>query len=123
VATQDNDGLVKLPADGAASAIAVASINLGEAAEFSVRAVVKGTALDLVTICQTNPVSGECLATPAESVTVAINAQETPTFGVFVANAAPVAFAPAVNRLFVQFEDNAGVVRGRTSVAVATTSD
>ena len=31
-----------------------------------------------------------------------------------------IAFDPAVNRVFVRFTDNGGVVRGATSVAVQT---
>jgi len=123
VATLDNDGILKLPADGAASAFSVASINLGSADAYSVRPVVTGAALDAVSICQTNPVSGACLATPTEAVAVTINTGQTPTFGVFVANQSRVTFAPAVNRLFVQFEDNTGAVRGRTSVAIVTIND
>jgi hypothetical protein len=44
----------------------------------------------------------------------------TPTFGIFVTGSAAVADMPRVNRVFVQFTDSGGVLRGETSVAVRT---
>lgn len=38
----------------------------------------------VLTICQTNPVTGECLQAPAPSVTTTIANGATPTFGIFV---------------------------------------
>jgi hypothetical protein len=44
----------------------------------------------------------------------------TPTFGIFAAGGGAVSFDPANNRVFVQFADSSGNVRGETSVAVRT---
>jgi hypothetical protein len=44
----------------------------------------------------------------------------TPTFGIFATASGAVPFLPATNRIFVQFSDATGVVRGSTSVAVET---
>ena len=68
-------------------------------------------------LCQTNPTTGACLATPASTVTTTIAANATPTF---VTGSATVADSPGVNRVFVQFTDTSGVLRGETSVAVRT---
>ena len=119
-ATLDSDGIVKLPLAGAGGFFSVASVNVGSAGNFTVRPVVLGQPLDAVTICQTNPVTGVCLESPAASVAVAIDTGNTPTFGVFATNDTEVVFAPATNRLILQFEDANGIVRGRTSVAVQT---
>lgn len=66
------------------------------------------------------PQTGVCLVAPAASVTTTINANATPTFGIFVTASGSVPFSPAVNRVFVQFADASGAVRGSTSVAVRT---
>ena len=64
--------------------------------------------------------SGQCLATPASSVTTTINANETPTFGIFATASGAVPFDLANNRIFVEFSDANAVVRGSTSVAIET---
>ncbi len=61
-----------------------------------------------------------CLAAPNNSVTTQIDANEVPTFGIFVEGTADVPFDPATNRIFVWFKDSGGVIRGSTSVAVRT---
>lgn len=117
-ATVDNNGIVSLPAGGGSGFFSVASVNVGAPGDFVVRPVVTGTALDGVSICETNPVSGDCLGVAGTSVIVGIAGGDTPTFAVFVSHSADVPFLPGVNRLLVRFEDAGGVVRGRTSVAV-----
>jgi class 3 adenylate cyclase len=55
-----------------------------------------------------------------ESGRAQINANSTPTFGIFVAGTGTVPFDPANNRVFVRFKDAGGVTRGSTGVAVGT---
>ena len=73
----------------------------------------------IIFICQTNPGTGACLASPSSTVTTTINANATPTFAVFVQGSGNVPFDPAANRIFVRFSSG-GVTRGSTSVAVRT---
>ena len=74
-----------------------------------------------LTLCQTNPTSGACLATPSPNVVTTIAVEATPTFGIFVAgHGAAVPNLPAINRVFVRFTDAGGALRGETSVAVRT---
>jgi len=71
-------------------------------------------------VCETNPATGACLAAPAPSVTTQIDANETPTFAVFVSATGAVPFDPANNRVSLRFKDAGDITRGATSVAVRT---
>src|SRR5580704_1285952 len=120
-ATSSNDGIVHVVAPTNANACAVATINLGASAAITVTPNTGTATLPLnITICQTNPTSGQCLLTARSSATATLNSQATATFGIFVSATGSVPFAPATNRIFVQFTDSFGAVRGSTSVAVAT---
>jgi hypothetical protein len=102
-------------------AFAVATIDAG--APGAITAVVDtGTAALPIqlSLCETDPASGHCLAPPASSVPVAYTAGATPTFSVFATATGPIAFAPAAARVFVRFQDQGGVSHGTTSVAVTT---
>jgi hypothetical protein len=72
------------------------------------------------TPAETNPGSGQCLGASASSVSTTIAANATSTVAVFVGARGAVPFLPATNRIFVQFRDVGGTVRGSTSVAVTT---
>jgi hypothetical protein len=72
-----------------------------------------------LTLCQTNPVTGACLATPTTSVSSTINTNQSATYAVFAQAAGAIPFNPAVNRIFLRLSSG-GVVRGATSVAVMT---
>ena len=85
-----------------------------------------GVSADGLFVCETDPVSGDCLAPAATSVTSAVGAGGTPTFSVFVAEAETVPFDPAGTRVILDFVDQSGgAVRGSTSVALksATAAD
>jgi hypothetical protein len=100
---------------------AVAAVNLGIDAMITASANAGTANLPVtLTVCQTNPQSGACLAAPGSSVTTDIQPNATPTFGIFVTGSAAVADSPGVNRVFVTFTDANGVLRGETSVAVRT---
>jgi len=117
--TQSGDGILKVPT-GSAGAIAVASINIGVAGSILVSADTGSAILPTnLTLCQTNPTSGQCLATAAATVTHAFAAGETATFTVFAAVSRAIAFNPATDRVFIRFKDSSGgTVRGSTSVAL-----
>ena len=73
-----------------------------------------------ISLCQTNPTTGQCISAIEPTVTAQINANDTPTFGIFVMGTGTVPFDPANNRIFVRFKDASLVTRGATSVAVRT---
>ena len=101
----------------------MATVNVGAGEPISVTADTGGVQLPLaLTLCQTNPANGVCVnpTTPAPSVTVQINPNETPTFAFFAQPSAPIAFGPGVNRINVRYRTQAGGTVGSTSVAVQT---
>jgi hypothetical protein len=120
-ATASNDGILHLPGNSGANAFAVAVVNLGTTAAITATATIGAASLPLaVAICQTNPATGQCLGPAASSASTTIVANATPTFAIFAAAAGDVPFVPQANRIFVEFSDANGVVRGSTSVAVET---
>ena len=120
-ATATNDGIVHVPGASGVGAFAVATVNLGAGASITAAANTGDASLPLtITMCQTNPKTGQCLQTPSAKVPTTINAGTTPTFAVFVAASGTVPFDPANSRVFVQFTDSSNAVRGETSVAVET---
>jgi hypothetical protein len=121
VATASNDGILHIPGGFGASAFAVATVNLGAASSITASANTGATNLPLaISLCQTDPTSGQCLQAPSPTVTTTIAANATPTFAVFGQASGAIAFDPVNNRIFVQFAAPGGTVRGETSVAVET---
>ena len=101
------------------AAFAVASVNVGATGTITVSADTGEAVLPLaLSLCQTNPANGSCLAPPAKSVTLNMTGSATPTFSVFLSVSGEIPLDPAVNRIFVYFGDGSGNTRGLTSVAV-----
>lgn len=118
-ATASGNGIVTIPqSTGAASAFAVASVNVGVAGNVTVGT--DAAAPLTVMLCQSDPMTAACLAPPAASVVVDYTTGATPTFSVFLTASAPIVLDPARNRLAVTFSDAAGELLTRTSVAVDT---
>jgi YVTN family beta-propeller protein len=121
LAASGDPGYVDIPGATGTGVFAVATVNLGIDATITAAANTGTANLPVtLTLCQTNPQSGACLATPAPSATIDIQPNATPTFGIFVTGSAAVANLPGVNRVFVTLTDSAGTLRGETSVAVRT---
>jgi hypothetical protein len=120
-ATLNNDGIVNIPGTTGTGVFSVATVNVGAPGALTVSADTGSTTLPVnIALCETNPTSGQCLAALTDSVTTQIDANETPTFGIFATGTGNVAFDPAANRIFVRFKDADGATRGSTSVAVKT---
>jgi hypothetical protein len=120
-ATIKNDGIVHLTGSPLVGAFAVATVDLGISGSITVGANTGSATLPLtITMCQTNPSTGQCLQTPSATVATSIANKATPTFGIFVAASTQVPLDPANSRIFVTFTDSGGAVRGETSVAVTT---
>jgi len=120
-ATASNDGILHITGTSGANAFALATVNLGAGGAITVSANTAGANLPLaLTLCQTDPSSGQCISPTGGTVSTTIDANATPTFTVFGTASGAIAFDPANNRIFVQFTDNTNAVRGETSVAVET---
>jgi hypothetical protein len=125
-ATASGDGVLTIPFStqgaGAAGAFAVEAANVGNPIGGGVVvSAVAGTLPVGITICQTDPTNGACLATPGSTVTLASFPRGTSvTFSVFVTANAAIASDPANNRIYVQFRDGSGNLLTFTSVAVVT---
>ncbi len=117
-ATASNDGIATVPVGGA-TAFAVASSNVGATSQITVSVDTGAASLPLTaTLCQSNPSTGACLATPSTAVTLSDAAGAAPTFSVFLQANGAIPFAPATSRVFLRFKDPAGGLHGATSVAV-----
>jgi hypothetical protein len=115
-------GIVNIPGINGTGVFAVATVNVGAPGNITASADTGGASLPVnLSLCQTNPATGQCISVVGPSVTTQINANATPTFGIFVQGFGNVPFDPAANRIFVRFRDGSGVTRGSTSVAVRTT--
>jgi virginiamycin B lyase len=120
-ATATNDGILHITGSTGTAAFAVATVDVGTSGAITVTADTGSATLPLgLTLCQTTPSTGQCLAAPSTSVSTTINANATPTFGIFGQASGSIAFAPAASRIFVRFVDSGGITRGSTSVAVQT---
>ncbi len=118
--TLGNTGVVNIPGPTGTGVFAVATVNVGASGQTTVSADTGGTVLPVsLTVCQTNPQSGVCMAPPSTIVMTQIDAKATPTFAIFVTGQKAVQFSPATNCIFVRFVSG-GVTRGATSVAVQT---
>jgi len=120
-ATAQNDGILHIIGTTGSNAFAVATVNVGSSASITATANTGAATLPLaISLCQTDPTSGQCISSVGPSVTTTINANATPTFAIFATASGSVPFDPANNRIFVEFSDANAVVRGSTSVAVET---
>jgi hypothetical protein len=120
-ATASNDGILHITGTSGSNAFAVATVNLGASSAITASINTAGANLPLaLTLCQTNPASGQCISAIGATVATTIPAEATPTFAVFGTASGAIPFNPANSRIFVQFSDSTGAVRGETSVAVET---
>jgi hypothetical protein len=120
-ATITNDGIVNIPGTNGTGAFAVATVNVGASGSITASADTGSASLPVnISLCQTDPGTGQCISAIGPTVTTTINANATPTFGIFVQGVGTVPFDPAANRIFVRFKDSSDVTRGSTSVAVRT---
>ena len=119
-ATVHNDGYVGV-ATGS-GAFAVATVNVGTGGSIVASADTGSNTVPVtLTICETDPVSGQCITPIQQTVTTTIAANATPTFAIFVTATASIAPDPANKRIFVRFRDAMGTAtRGSTSVAVTS---
>ena len=117
--TPSANGVTEVPQENGLGFFSMASVNVGATADLTLTARGPAALDGALLVCETNPQTGACLAPPAPSLPVTITGNATPTFAVFVSSFLALPFDPAGGRIFVEFTDTAGQIRGSTSVAVS----
>lgn len=116
--TPTNDGAIRVTTVNGTGFVATAAVNIGPSAFLEVRPDTGDTRLNVgLTICETNPATGACLAPPGGSVTVQFLTNTPRTFTVFATASGATPFLPDVARVRLGFRDAVGAVVGMTSVA------
>jgi hypothetical protein len=83
-ATAQNDGILHITGTTGSNAFAVATVNVGASASITATATTGAAALPLaISLCQTNPMSGQCISPIGSSLTTMIATDATPTFAIF----------------------------------------
>jgi hypothetical protein len=119
--TPSGDGFSHTGGNQGIGLFAVASSNVGASGQLTAQVVLSQASMPLTaTVCQTNPSNGQCMSTPSASVTTTINQNQNTTWSVFLQANGPITADPAHNRVYFEFVDSNGVVRGSTSTAVTT---
>jgi phospholipase/lecithinase/hemolysin len=119
--TPSGDGFSHTGGNQGTGLFAIASSNIGASGQLTAQVVLSQASMPLTaTVCQTNPNNGQCMSTPAASVTTTINQGQNTTWSAFLQARGPIAADPANNRVYFEFVDSNGVVRGSTSTAVTT---
>jgi virginiamycin B lyase len=121
--TPSNDGYSRIPGVNGTGIFVIAATDIGIAASLTARVKTLNATPLTATICETNPSGpqvGQCKAPPAPTVTRTINQNENTTWTAFLSATAPIAQDAARSRVFFEFVDANGIVRGSTSTAVTT---
>ncbi len=119
--TPSNDGFARTGGVGGTGLFVIASANIGATASLTARARLSSASMPAeATVCQTNPSTGQCLTPAAATVTATIAQGQNTTWAAFVKANGAIAADPAINRVFFEFVDAGGTVRGSTSTAVTS---
>ncbi|MEE2525414.1 peptidoglycan DD-metalloendopeptidase family protein [Hyphobacterium sp. HN65] len=120
--TPTSDGILRLADENTNGAFAVAVANVGASSELTVQPAAAGSASGIgLTICETDPGTGACLADAGNAVTRTFAQDEMASFAIFaLPRGQGIPFAPGSARIRVEARDSSGVIRGATSVAVRT---
>lgn len=122
VGVASNDGILHLDATARNGAFVVATSSVGAAGRLTVVAEATGAAAQGLkfSLCNTAPLTGQCVTPVAPQVTLDIASGAQPTFAIFVNNpGGAIPLDPGANRIFVKFvEVSTGATRGATSLAV-----
>ena len=117
-ATLQNDGVMHMPGNGVGGTAGVAAVNIGVAGELLVRPRATSAPSLLVNICPTDAMTGACLEPASSELSVPFAAESIMTFSIFATTTEVLALDPASRRVFIEFFDSSGSLRGATSVAV-----
>jgi len=119
--TLSANGVIEMASASDNGFVTIATAAIGSNATLSFSVNDGGAGLPFVSsVCETNPVTAACLAAPSNAVTFDSGSGETRTFAAFISATGDIPFAPSTHRLFITFDDEMGVSRGGSSVALRT---
>lgn len=119
--TPSNDGYSRTGGPTGTGLFVIAATNIGDSAPLTARVALSDATMPLTPmLCQTDPNTGQCLAPPAASVTTTIAQNQNTTWSAFLQANGAIAQDAAHHRVYFEFVDAGGVVRGSTSTAVTT---
>ena len=119
--TPSNDGYSHTGGMSGTGIFVIAATNIGASGQLTAQVALANSTMPLTaTVCQTNSSTGQCVAPPSASVTTTINQNQNTTWTAFLTASGTITQNPASNRVFFEFLDRGGIVRGSTSVAVTT---
>jgi hypothetical protein len=117
--TPSNDGIVRIPGTAGTNVFVIASTNIGIPSATTARVRLSDSTMPVTAlVCETNPSDGQCKQTAGPTVTRTIANNENTTWTAFLKANGQLALDPAKYRVFFEFLDSAGVIRGSTSAAV-----
>jgi uncharacterized repeat protein (TIGR01451 family) len=126
-ATGSGNGVVAVPfSTQGVGAFAVVAANFGAPITGAFLQTTQGALPVDVTVCQTDPASGQCLAPPTQAgvgnagLPVSLTKGSSATYSIFIVASAAIPSDPINNRIYVQFTDGSGNLLAFTSVAVVT---
>jgi Metallo-peptidase family M12B Reprolysin-like len=102
---------------GGTGAFSVSVSNIGAAGTVTVTGEPSSGVTATVTVCETDPVTAACLASPSASISKTLAKDETATFSYFVTETGTIIADFAQKRIFARFKEGS-TLRGATSVAV-----
>jgi len=118
--TPTQNGVLYLPGASGSNAFGVATANVGAGGMITASADTGGADVPVALFICATDLGGACLNPPETSVTSNVAEGATPTYSIFGTATGGIPFDPAGTRISVRFEDDSGVSRGATSVAVTT---
>jgi len=119
--TLSGNGVIEMSSASGNGFVTVATAAIGANASLTFRVHDGGAGLPIVTsVCETDPATSVCLSAPSNQVSFDSVNGETRTFAAFLSAVGDIPFAPGDSRLFLTFDDAAGISRGGSSVAVRT---
>lgn len=118
--TYQANGIMDIPGIGNAGFFVVATTNMGAAGDVVVSGQALGAAISSIMdiqVCETDPGTSACLASPATEVTVNYAQNEVKTFALFATASDTFPFDPGNSRVFARFAKPGGMLLGSASIA------
>ena len=119
--TTSDDGILHIPGTTGTTNFYVTATNYGANGTIKISANTGSKALPVtLTVCETRILAPKCISGAKPSMSVTMTPGLEMDFAVFAKGTGTIPASFATNRIFVQFADKTGAVRGLASVALQT---